>query len=40
MNEYPGPSWFSRYRDLVNADRELGIIGQWLATTAKPAFTC
>jgi hypothetical protein len=38
MNGYPGTSWFSRYRDIVNADRELGIIGEWFTTTFTLTF--
>jgi hypothetical protein len=32
MSDYPGEAWLSRYRERVNADRELAVIGRW--------FTC
>jgi hypothetical protein len=38
MNEYPGPTWLSRYRERVNADRELSVIGDWFTTTFALTF--
>src|SRR5215469_16149406 len=38
MAEYPGANWLSRYRDRVNADPELRVIGEWLTTTFTLAF--
>jgi hypothetical protein len=38
MSEYPGAPWFSRYRDRVNSDPELGVIGDWLKTTFTLTF--
>ena len=38
MSGYPGVSWFSRYRDRVNADPELTVIGDWLSTTFALTF--
>jgi len=32
MSDYPGEAWLSRYRERVNADGELAVIGRW--------FTC
>jgi len=32
MTDYPGLAWLDRYRDRVNADPELAVIGDW--------FTC
>lgn len=38
MSDYPGASWFSRYRERVNADPELNVIGDWLSTTFTLTF--
>ncbi len=38
MSDYPGASWFARYRDRVNADPELNVIGDWLSTTFTLSF--
>ena len=38
MTEYPGASWLARYRDRVNADIELDIIGKWLSTCFTLTF--
>jgi len=38
MGDYPGASWLSQYRDRVNADPELNVIGYWLSTTFTLAF--
>jgi hypothetical protein len=38
MRDYPGASWLALYRDRVNADPELGIIGNWLSMTFTLTF--
>lgn len=38
MSDYPGASWLARYRDRVNADPELSVIGEWLTTTFSLTF--
>ena len=38
MSEYPGQSWLARYRERVNADPELGVIGQWFTTVLTLTF--
>jgi hypothetical protein len=38
MAEFPGASWLARYRDRVNADVELDIIGKWLSTNFMLTF--
>lgn len=38
MNEYPGADWLNRYRERVNADPELDVIGQWFTTTFTLTF--
>jgi hypothetical protein len=38
MSDYPGASWLARYRDRVNADPELKVIGEWLTTTFSLTF--
>lgn len=38
MNEYPGTDWLNRYRERVNADPELDVIGQWFSTTFTLTF--
>lgn len=38
MSEFPGASWFERYRARVNADPEMGVIGDWLSTTFTLTF--
>lgn len=38
MPGYPGPSWLERYRDRVNTDVELDIIGKWLNTSFMLSF--
>ena len=35
MNDYPGIDWLSRYRERVNADPELKVIGDWFTTDRK-----
>ena len=29
MSDYPGAAWLTRYRERVNADREMSVIGGW-----------
>ena len=38
MNIYPGDTWLARYRDGVNADPELAVIGEWFTTTFTLTF--
>jgi hypothetical protein len=38
MSDYPGASWFERYRSRVNADPEMNVIGDWFSTTFTLAF--
>jgi hypothetical protein len=38
MAEFPSTSWLERYRDRVNADIELDIIGKWLSTCFTLTF--
>jgi hypothetical protein len=38
MTDYPGEAWLARYRDKVNADAELAVIGQWFSTTFTLTF--
>ncbi|MFA6264206.1 MAG: hypothetical protein WC670_00630 [Pseudolabrys sp.] len=38
MSDYPGDSWLARYRDRVNADPEMAVIGDWLSTTFTLTF--
>jgi len=38
MSDYPGSAWLARYRDRVNADPELNVIGEWLSTTLSLTF--
>lgn len=38
MSNYPGTSWLARYRDRVNADPEMSVIGDWLSTTFTLTF--
>ncbi|MBO0753360.1 MAG: hypothetical protein J2P53_14675 [Bradyrhizobiaceae bacterium] len=38
MTDFPGASWLERYRDRVNADIELDIIGKWLSTCFTLTF--
>jgi hypothetical protein len=38
MDDYPGMSWFTRYRERVNEDPELAVIGDWFTTTFTLAF--
>ena len=38
MSDYPGAAWLTRYRERVNADRELGVIGDWFTTSMGLTF--
>src|ERR1700735_5317444 len=38
MSDFPGASWLARYRERVNADPELGVIGEWFTTTLTLTF--
>jgi hypothetical protein len=38
MSEYPGLDWFARYREKVNSDPELKVIGDWFTTTFTLTF--
>lgn len=38
MSDFPGASWLTRYRDRVNADPELKVIGEWLTMTFSLTF--
>jgi hypothetical protein len=38
MNDYPGHVWLTRFRDRVNADCELAVIGNWFTTTFTLTF--
>ena len=38
MSDYPGTPWLGRYRERVNADPELNVIGEWFNTTLTLSF--
>lgn len=38
MSNFPSASWFARYRDRVNTDPEMAVIGDWLSTTFTLTF--
>jgi len=38
MTEYPVLAWLARYRERVNADPELAVIGDWFTTTFTLTF--
>jgi hypothetical protein len=38
MNDYPGHVWLTRFRDRVNTDCELAVIGNWFTTTFTLTF--
>ncbi len=38
MSDFPSASWLARYKDRVNADVELAVIGEWLTTTLALTF--
>ena len=37
-NKYPGDSWLARYRERVNADQEMSVIGDWFSTAFALTF--
>ena len=38
MSDYPGGAWLARYRERVNGDAELKVIGDWFTTTFGLTF--
>jgi hypothetical protein len=38
MTDYPGTGWFARYRERVNCDPELEVIGDWFSATFALTF--
>ena len=36
--DYPGAGWIARYRERVNSDRELSVIGDWFTTSFALTF--
>jgi hypothetical protein len=38
MRDYPGMAWLTRYRERVNGDPELDVIGEWFTTTFTLTF--
>ena len=38
MADYPGGAWLARYRERVNDDPELKVIGDWFTTTFGLTF--
>ena len=38
MSDYPGGAWLTRYRERVNGDAELKVIGDWFTTTFGLTF--
>jgi hypothetical protein len=38
MTDYPGLPWLVRFRERVNADPELAVIGDWFTTTFTLTF--
>jgi len=38
MPDYPGASWLTQYRERVNGDAELNVIGEWFSTTFTLTF--
>jgi hypothetical protein len=38
MSNYPGADWLAQYRERVNADPEMNVIGEWLNTTFTLTF--
>jgi hypothetical protein len=38
MTDYPGIAWLARYRERVNVDPELKVIGDWFTTTFALTF--
>src|SRR3954451_24166698 len=38
MSDYPGAAWLAHYRERVNGDAELKVIGDWFTTTFGLTF--
>jgi hypothetical protein len=38
MHDFPEAAWMERYRERVNADPELAVIGGWFSTSFSLAF--
>ena len=38
MGDYPGAAWLTQYRERVNGDPELNVIGEWFSTTFTLTF--
>jgi hypothetical protein len=38
MRDYPGMPWLNLYRERVNGDPELNVIGEWFTTTFTLTF--
>lgn len=38
MEDFPELSWMQRYRERVNADREMDLIGGWFSTSVSLTF--
>ena len=38
MSDYPGQTWLARFRERVNADPELAVVGDWFTTTFTLTF--
>ena len=38
MSDYPGQTWLARFRERVNADPELQVVGDWFTTTFTLTF--
>jgi hypothetical protein len=38
MSDYPGQAWLARFRERVNSDPELGVVGDWFTTTFTLTF--
>jgi len=38
MSDYPGMGWLARYRERVNNDPELAVIGDWFTTAFSLTF--
>ena len=38
MRDYPGMAWLTKYRERVNGDAELNVIGEWFNTTFTLTF--
>ena len=38
MSDYPGMNWLARYRERVNSDTELAVIGGWFTSVFSLTF--